>query len=314
MQVAWDVFFKYPFIGSYIAAYIPLKALAAGLVMLASYLLWRRSLDEGLARRIYATAFAATLAYFLLAYVDLATFEFATREGTPAWCTSYNLCGSAARASQVFITPNPTSFIAWGAWSSALLTLITLLAAAAYIALRPLRPIADLVVKYAGPPVATVAGLYTSFLYIQWTARGVLVDSAYVVLFALYMFTAAFLALAAFGHAQWAKAGAYGAGFTLAFYVAQLFAYALGLYRQDALEAWTLMVAGRSALLPAEYGAVSGAFWAGIALSIVSVALAIVGARLSSKAAAAGALGTYAVGIALVEFARLISAQLVPNS
>lgn len=61
--------------------------------MLASYLLWRRNLDEGLAKRIYATAFAATLAYFLLAYVDLATFEFAVKEGTPAWCTSYNLCG-----------------------------------------------------------------------------------------------------------------------------------------------------------------------------------------------------------------------------
>lgn len=313
-QVAWDVFFKYPFVGSYIAVYVPLKALAAGLVLIAAYLLWAKAFDERLGKRIFPIAFVATLAYFLLAYVDLATLEFASEGGYHPWCDAYNLCGSYGRASQVFLTPNPTSMIAWGAWSSALLTLITFIALLGYNFAKGLRPLADWVVKIAGPPVAVVAALYTAFLYMQWTARGVLVDASYVVLFALYMLAAAFTAVGALGLRGYAKLGAFAIGLIIAVYLVQMVATSMGLYRQDASEAWRLMTTGATGLFDATYPQISTSFWLGVSLTVASLITAAVGYFKDKKALLAASLVLLIVAVASVEFARLISAQLVPNS
>jgi ferredoxin len=70
--------------------HIPIKALVAWLVRLSAYLLWTRRLGDREMMFIAAVAFPATIIYFLLVYLDLATAEFGLRHGDT------NLLGRAA--------------------------------------------------------------------------------------------------------------------------------------------------------------------------------------------------------------------------
>ncbi len=308
-QVAWDVYFQYPFWGSIIAAYIPIKALAAGLVLLSAYLLWARRLGDREKRFVAAVAFPATIIYFLLAYLDLATAEFGLRHGDT------NLLG---RAAQVFFTPHFSSFIAVGAWTSSLLALVTLLLFAGYVwpRINVAKTAGDWALRILGPPVALVASIYTALLYMEATARGALIDTALPVLHFLYAMSIGLLALyAAAGEKAYAKAGSYAVGAILGILLLQLLAYSMGFYRADATMAWRIMLTGQNPLIPAgNYGAVSASFWGGAALWALALLTSIYASVKSAKPAAVAAIVLLGLGISLVEFSRLMAVQFVPNS
>lgn len=307
-QVAWDVFFQYPFWGSLIALYVPIKALAAGLVFAASYLAWGGVLSAVLRRRVFKVVLPLVLIYFAFAYLDLATVEYGLKHGDFAMLT---------RASQVFFTPHFTSFIAVGAWVSAVFTLLALaFGAEALLPVgRRLEPVNSWLLKIAGPPVSLVASLYTAFLFLESTARGGFQDPALVVLYFLYMASLGLVGLYVLGGERpLVKFGVYGTALTLAVLVVELIAYSMELYRADAALAWSLMTTGAAWLLPVKYDVLPGTFWGGFMLMILATGVGTAASVRNSRAVAAAALVLFAAGIALVEFSRIIAVQLVPNS
>ncbi len=307
-QVAWDVFFQYPFWGSLVALYIPIKALAAGLILVASYLAWGGRLSAELRRRTFRAVLPLVLVYFGLAYLDLATVEYGLTHGDVAMLT---------RALQVFITPHFTSFIAVGAWISAVFTLLALIFSAETLlsAGRRLAPLNSWLLKILGPPVSLVAGLYTAFLFLESTARGAFQDPALVALYFLYMVSLGLVVMFIFGgDRQLAKFGAYGMAASLAILVAELAAYSMGFFWEDAKLAWSIMTTGSVWLQPVTYSVLPAAFWGGFVLIAISTAVVTVATTRNSRATAATALIMFAAGIALVEFSRIIAVQLVPNS
>ncbi|AET33324.1 hypothetical protein [Pyrobaculum ferrireducens] len=287
-QVSWDVFFQYPFWGSLIAIYVPIKALAAGLVFAASYLAWGGALGASLRRRVFTAVLPLVLVYFALAYLDLATAEYGLEHGDFAMLT---------RASQVFFTPHFTSFIAVGAWVSAVFTLLALIfgAEALLPAGRRLEPLNSWLLKIAGPPISLVAALYTAFLFLESTARGAFQDPALVVLYFLYMASLGLVGLYVFGgDRQLAKFGVYGMALTVAVLVAGLIAYSMGLYRTDAALAWSLMTTGAAWLLPVKYDVLPGSFWGGFVLMLLATGIGTAASMRNFRGMAAAALALFA--------------------
>ena len=82
--------------------------------------------------------------------------------------------------------------------------------------------------------MALVASIYTALLYVEATARDVLIDTALSVLHFLYAASIGLLALyAASGEKAYAKAGSYAVGAVLGILVLRLLAYSMGFYRAD---------------------------------------------------------------------------------
>ena len=313
-QVVWDIFFKYPFWGSYIAAYLPFKALAAGLLLFMSYLLWAKALGDKSRRVMSVAIFVSTIIYFGLAYADLATFEYAVLHGKSELLM---------RASQVFATPHFTSFVAIGAWTSMILTIISVLLILETILVKigvkgvsPLAKLNNALVMVLGPPVAFVAAIYTAFLFTEATARGILVDPIIIPLhFAYAVVLGSGVAYVLTGIRGLGKLCSYGIAAVLAILVIQLIEFGMGFYREDAMVAWTIVVTGVNPLIEGmNYGAVSSMFWMGTALWIVSLILSIVGVWRSNKPLILASLLLFAIGVSFTEFSRLIAAQFMPNS
>ena len=314
-QVVWDVFFKYPFWGSYIAIYIPFKALAAGTLLFLSYLLWAKALDQRVRTIGSVLIFIGTVVYFGLAYADLTTFEYAVFHGKSELLM---------RAAQVFVTPHFTSFIAIGAWTSIILTIISILLILEVIisklasqqAASPLAKLNNGLVMVLGPPVAVVAAIYTAMLFNEATARGILVDPILVPLHFSYALAIGAGVVYVVGRlGPMGRLSSYSMAASLGIAIIQLILFGLGLYRADAQVAWTIMISGVNPLIEGmNYGVVSSLFWAGFALWVISVAVGAVGVKKQLAAVFAISLILFAAGISMIEFARLMAAQFVPNS
>ncbi|MEM0373832.1 MAG: hypothetical protein QXV69_09700 [Sulfolobaceae archaeon] len=331
-NVVWDVFFKYPFWGSYIASYVPIKALAAGSVFILGFYLWYKKQNNNIIARIGPISLIASIIYFLLSYLDLATVEFALSEGTPDWCSSSNLCGSLGRPIQVFITPNPTSFVAWGAWVSVFMIIITALMTLYSISQRfkflriisgPSLTISTYAIKTVGIPISLIAGIYTGLLFNEATARGLFVDPSIVVLYFLYMLTMGFMIVYLITgnaeHSIFAKISIYLLVSVIGLQILQITIGVLGFYRLDAQYASEMLLYGTNPFMQStsQYGLVSVFFKLGLVLWVIALILSILGYRKilgKSRLFYLISIIIFGIGIGLVEFSKLLAVQFIPNS
>lgn len=327
--VVWDVFFKYPFWGSIVAAYIPIKAIAAGLVFILGYVFWTRKVKEYGLSKIFLLAFITTVIYFLLAYIDLATVEFAMSGGTSNfWCTNSDLCGSYMRPLQVFLTPNPSSFIAWGAWLSLLMLIITgigmLFSITSWIkplrvASKPLFVVNSTIIRTIGIPISILAGIYTALLFNEATARGLLIDPSLIILSFAYMITlgSGFVyVILGDEYNSLAKSSIIGGLVIIGIFIIQIMLSILGFYRLDAQYAMELLLYGQNPFMQGLlYNSVSLLYKLGLGLIIIGTFGNLLSYRfIRRRIIFAIFLIIITIGIGFTEFARLLAVQFIPNS